>query len=58
MKKLIMLVTLSLGAFVFAGDEDTAPSVPNCPPACGVKTDKNSDKKPAKKTRNIRTPLR
>ena len=58
MKKLTMLVTLSLGAFVFAGDEDQAPSVPNCPPTCGVKTDKNLDKKPAKKARNVRTSLR
>ena len=54
MKTLIMLVTLSLGAFVFAGD-DTTPSVPNCPPGCGVKTDKktdkNSNKNPIKKAK-------
>ena len=55
MKKLTMLVTLSLGAFVFAGDEDTTPSVPNCPPACGVKTDKTTNKKPVEKVKTPRT---
>ena len=56
MKKLIMLVTLSLGAFVFAGDEDqTVYSFPNCPPACGVKTDKTTNKKPVEKIKNPRT---
>ena len=56
MKKLIMLVTLSLGAFVFAGDEDgTAPSVPNCPPTCGVKPDKTTSKKPTEKVQTPRT---
>ena len=54
MKTLIMLVTLSLGAFVFAGD-DTTPSVPNCPPGCGVKTDKNTNKKPVEKVKTPRT---
>ena len=53
MNKLIMLVTLSLGAFVFAGD-DTAPSVPNCPPTCGGKTDK-TNKKPVEKVKTPRT---
>ena len=53
MNKLIMLVTLSLGAFVFAGD-DTTPSVPNCPPTCGVKTD-NTNKKPVEKVKTPRT---
>ena len=56
MKKLIMLVTLSLGAFVFAGNEDgTAPSVPNCPPTCGVKPDKTTNKKATEKVQNSRT---
>ena len=56
MKKLIMLVTLSLGAFVFAGDEDQTVSMfPNCPPTCGVKTDKTTNKKPVEKIKNPRT---
>ena len=55
MKKLTMLVTLSLGAFVFAGDEDQSPSVPNCPPTCGVKTDKTTNKKPVEKVKAPRT---
>ena len=56
MKKLALLLTLSLGAFAFADDEGA--SVPNCPPGCGVKTDKNSDKKPVKKVKSPRTRLR
>ena len=41
MKKLTMLVTLSLGAFLFADDEDKGGQIfPNCPPTCGVKTEK------------------
>ncbi len=57
MTKFALIATLSLGAMLcFAGDDDKL--VPNCPPGCGVQAPKKSDKKPAKKVKEIKLRLR
>ena len=57
MTKFALIATLSLGAmFCFAGDEGN--SSPNCPPGCGVQAPKKTDKKPAKKAKEVKIRLR